>query len=104
MHLLSLLSPKWTSIFVGDIDISFDNNRTLRVAANFDDTRFTWSWHSDGSYIGLNKVFGFGEERQRPLKFESQAGFVMLKTMVLKYVLTNRVRDTLDSLCFAMSL
>ena len=49
MHLLSLLSPKWASIFVGDSDISFDNNRTLGVAANFDETRFGGSWHSDGS-------------------------------------------------------
>jgi hypothetical protein len=40
MHLLSLFTSQWASIFVGDGDISFDKDRTLGVAANLEDTRF----------------------------------------------------------------
>jgi len=49
VHLLPLLTPKWASIFVGNADIALDNYRALGVAANFDETRFGGSWHSDGS-------------------------------------------------------
>ena len=104
MHLLSLLTPNWTSIFVGYIDISFDKDRPFGVAANLDHTRFGWSWHSNESCIGLDKVFSLVHESRRLLKFDSEAtASVTVKTKVLKYVLTNRVPDTLDSLCCAMS-
>jgi len=56
MHLLSLITSKWASIFVGDGDIAFDKDWTLGVAANLEDTRFGWSWHCDGSWFGVDNV------------------------------------------------
>jgi len=55
MHLFSLFTPEWTSIFVGNVDISLDNNRPFGVAANLHDTRFGGCWHSDGSSMVLIK-------------------------------------------------